>query len=173
MNFVQFWHNFITPIMFGSGNRQGVPFCTHAYVPETDPITGEEFHEREDHGHLLNVYYSTLPMSLVLTTFLMFSATENCHVHKRRKKSQHQPRALPRGSEISRNTTDNVCLEGDRKQSVRDAELMFNPNFLKWLVSKGYTAESEYVEAVLGWHHANEERGLSEEERSSLSKRFL
>ena len=37
-------------------NRQGVPFCTHAYVPETDPITGEEFHEREDHGHLLKVY---------------------------------------------------------------------------------------------------------------------
>ena len=37
-------------------NRQGVPFCTHAYVPETDPITGEEFHEREDHGHLLQVY---------------------------------------------------------------------------------------------------------------------
>ena len=33
-------------------------------------------------------------------------------------------------------------LRGDRKQSVRDAELMFNPNLLKWL---GYTAESEYV----------------------------
>ena len=64
-------------------------------------------------------------------------------------------------------------LRGDRKQSVRDAELMFNPNFLKWLVSKGYTAESEYVEAVLGWHRANDERGLSEEERSSLNKRFL
>ena len=54
-------------------------------------------------------------------------------------------------------------LRGDRKQSVRDAELMFNPNFLKWLVTKGYTAESEYVEAVLGWHHANNERGHSEE----------
>ena len=64
-------------------------------------------------------------------------------------------------------------LRGDRKQSVRDAELMFNPNFLKWLVSKGYTAESEYVEAVLGWHRANDERELSEEERSSLNKRFL
>ena len=64
-------------------------------------------------------------------------------------------------------------LRGDRKQSVRDAELIFNPNFLKWLVSKGYTAESEYVEAVLGWHRANDERGLSEEECSSLNKRFL
>ena len=52
-----------------------------------------------------------------------------------------------------------------RKQS---AELMFNPNLPKRLVSKCYTAESEYVEAVLGWHHANDERGLSEEECSSL-----
>ena len=33
-------------------------------------------------------------------------------------------------------------LRGDKKQSVRDAELMFNTNFLH--------EESEYVEAVLG-----------------------
>lgn len=61
-------------------------------------------------------------------------------------------------------------LRGDRKQSVRDAELMFNPNFLKWL---GYTAESEYVEVVLGWYRINDDRGLSKEERSSLNKQFL
>ena len=29
------------------------------------------------------------------------------------------------------------------------------------------------MEAVLGWHRANDERGLSEEERSSLNKCFL
>ena len=26
------------------------------YVPEMDPITGEEFHEMEDHNHPLKVY---------------------------------------------------------------------------------------------------------------------
>ena len=95
-------------------NRQGVPFCTHVYVPETDPVTGEEFHEREDHGHLLKVYILAVHICHmpILTSFLMFSTTENCHVHKRRKKSEHQPRALPRGSQISRNLVDNVCLEG-------------------------------------------------------------
>ena len=32
---------------------------------------------------------------------------------------------------------------------------------------------SRLVEAVLGWHRANDERGLAEEERSTLNKRFL
>lgn len=36
-------------------DNAGIPFCTHTYVPEVDPITGCEFHEREDHGHLLKV----------------------------------------------------------------------------------------------------------------------
>ena len=34
----------------------GVPFKTHMYVPEVNPITGEEFHEREDEGHVFKVY---------------------------------------------------------------------------------------------------------------------
>lgn len=32
---------------------QGINFQHHVYVPEVDVITGEEFHERADHGHLL------------------------------------------------------------------------------------------------------------------------
>ena len=34
---------------------KGVPFQTHAYVPETDLTTQLEFHEREDHNHVLKV----------------------------------------------------------------------------------------------------------------------
>ncbi len=37
-------------------DKQVVPFCTHACVPEKDPVTGNRFHEREDHAHLLKVY---------------------------------------------------------------------------------------------------------------------
>jgi len=37
-------------------DAKGVPFRFHAYVPECDPITKEEFHEREDHAHLLKVF---------------------------------------------------------------------------------------------------------------------
>ena len=34
---------------------RGVPFRTYIYVPETHPITGKEYHEREDFAHLLKV----------------------------------------------------------------------------------------------------------------------
>ena len=36
-------------------SKMGIPFRCHCYVPEMDPITGREFHEREDHTHLLKV----------------------------------------------------------------------------------------------------------------------
>ena len=42
--------------------EKGVPFSTHMYVPEIHPITGKEFHEREDFAHIMKVYmffYST------------------------------------------------------------------------------------------------------------------
>ena len=150
--------------------RQGVPFCTHAYVPETDPITGDEFHEREDHGHLLKVlatyYIATFASFEVLYFILQRIAMctregRNCSINL-----EHYHEAL----KYPETRLTMSILRGDRKQSVRDAELMFNPNFLKWLFSKGYKAEAEYVEAVLGWHRANDERGLAEEERSTLNK---
>ena len=59
---------------FCEWTRQGVPFCTHAYVPETDPITGDEFHEREDHGHLLKAlatYYIATFASFEVLYFIL------------------------------------------------------------------------------------------------------
>lgn len=38
-------------------DRKGVPFRTYFYVPEIHPITGVEFHEREDDAHVLKVQY--------------------------------------------------------------------------------------------------------------------
>lgn len=38
-------------------DASGVPFRTYLYVPETHPITGCEFHEREDFAHVLKVLY--------------------------------------------------------------------------------------------------------------------
>ena len=40
-------------------DRKGVPFKVHFYVPEVHPITGAEFHEREDDAHVLKVHYHT------------------------------------------------------------------------------------------------------------------
>ena len=36
-------------------DSKGVPFRTYLYVPEIHPITGKEFHEREDFAHVLKV----------------------------------------------------------------------------------------------------------------------
>ena len=36
-------------------NAEGVPFRSNLRVPETHPITGVKFCEREDHGHVLKV----------------------------------------------------------------------------------------------------------------------
>ena len=38
-------------------DKQGVPFRTYLYVPETHPETGEVFYEREDDAHLLKVFF--------------------------------------------------------------------------------------------------------------------
>ena len=37
---------------------QGIPFDRYIYVPEVHPITGKEFHEHEDEGHVLKVNYA-------------------------------------------------------------------------------------------------------------------
>ncbi len=37
-------------------DASGVPFRTYFYVPEIHPITGSEFHEREDFAHVHKVY---------------------------------------------------------------------------------------------------------------------
>ena len=34
---------------------KGVPFKDHMYVPEVHPVTGPEFCEREDEGHIFKV----------------------------------------------------------------------------------------------------------------------
>ena len=34
---------------------EGVPFCSHAYVPEDHPLTGVPFHEREDETYVFKV----------------------------------------------------------------------------------------------------------------------
>lgn len=36
-------------------DKNGVPFCKHLYVPEKHPITGVEFCEMEDEGHVFKV----------------------------------------------------------------------------------------------------------------------
>ena len=62
-------------------DANGVPFRLHAYVPECDPITKEEFHEREDHAHLLKVINKIMyNFKLQLTKYGLFPHRELQHV---------------------------------------------------------------------------------------------
>lgn len=49
-------------------DKKGVPFKIHFYVPEVHPITGAEFHEREDYALVLK--YNITCMYIALHTHL-------------------------------------------------------------------------------------------------------
>lgn len=66
-----------------------------------------------------------------------------------------------------------TSLAGLRKQSVQDAERMFSTQLADFMKRKGYTFEEKYVRVVCNWRRANDERGLSELERSHFNYDFL
>ena len=53
------------------------------------------------------------------------------------------------------------ALTGEWKQSVKDAERLFNGNLQEWFKFKGYYEEEKYVTVVRNWHRAADESGLT------------
>lgn len=53
-----------------SWDKKGVPFCSYLYVPETRPILGTEFHQREDEGHVFKVIIAVILQQCVMSTVL-------------------------------------------------------------------------------------------------------
>lgn len=66
-----------------------------------------------------------------------------------------------------------AALSGARKQSVQDAERLFSPEIVSFMVKKGYTFEANYIQVISNWRHAHDERGLSEIQRSRYNYQFL
>ena len=65
------------------------------------------------------------------------------------------------------------ALTGEWKQSVKDAERLFNGNLQEWFKLNGYHEEEKYVTVVRNWHRAADERGLSELQRSRFNYEML
>ena len=65
------------------------------------------------------------------------------------------------------------ALTGLRKQSVRDAELLFSANLASFMDNKGYTFEAKFIRTVLNWRRACDERGLSELQRCRYNYKML
>ena len=65
------------------------------------------------------------------------------------------------------------ALTGQRKQSVVDAERMFNPDLAEFMRRKGYAYEAQYIQTIWDWRRACDHRGLTELQRCRYNYRFL
>ena len=65
------------------------------------------------------------------------------------------------------------ALTGQRKQSVRDAEILFSEGVEKFMMSKGYTYEERFVCCIRNWRRACDERGLSSLQRCKFNYEML
>ena len=66
-----------------------------------------------------------------------------------------------------------AALTGQNKQSVRDAERLFSRGVLDFMKWKKYKFEEKFVQTVLNWRRASDERGLSELKRSHFNYDML
>ena len=65
------------------------------------------------------------------------------------------------------------ALTGQRKQSVRDAEIFFSEDVEKFMSKKGYKYEEMFVRTVRNWRHACDQRGLSSLKRCKFNYQLL
>ena len=65
------------------------------------------------------------------------------------------------------------ALTGQRKQSIRDVEILFSKNVEKFMETKGYTFEAKYIRTIRKWRLACDKRGLRQLERCRYSYEFL
>ena len=54
------------------------------------------------------------------------------------------------------------ALTGSRKQSVVDAECLFNPDLATFMEKKGYEYKAKYIRTIWNWQRATDECGLHE-----------
>ena len=124
--------------------REGIDFSMYLYIPEIDPSTGDVFHEREDHCHILKRIWKHTreggPDDMDVTAFDEAMRDPNTGL-------------------------THAALTGERKQSVADAERMLSYLVGKYLSDHGYEREAKYVETVAGWHEAADGRGINELQR--------
>ena len=127
-------------------------FRHHMYVPEVDPTTGAQHHERADHCHLLkrianhtrNANYQELDLDA-------FDAAMRDH----------------------RTGLTLAALIGARKQSVKDAELLLSFKVASFMEDKGHAVNAAFVRTVACWHEASDGRGLTQLQRCRYNYHML
>lgn len=75
---------------------------------------------------------------------------------------------LERFTEALYDPTTNLtypALTGQRKQSIRDVEVLFSTGVEDFMKQKGYEVEANYVRAIRQWRLACDQRGLTQLQR--------
>ena len=65
------------------------------------------------------------------------------------------------------------ALTGQRKQSVRDAEILFSEGVQNFMEKKKYDYEAKFIGAVRNWRRACDERGLTSLQRCKYNYQLL
>lgn len=65
------------------------------------------------------------------------------------------------------------AMIGTRKQSVTDVEQIFSSSVLDFMERKQYEVEARYVRVIRNWRQACDERGLSDDKRSTFNKDLI
>ncbi|XP_078618099.1 uncharacterized protein LOC144885838 [Branchiostoma floridae x Branchiostoma japonicum] len=123
---------------------EGVDFTKYLYIPEVDPITHQEHHDREDHNHILK------------------------RIAKHTREGKHEGIDVRKFQEAMDDGNTGLtfpALVGVRKQSVADPEKLLSHRVARFFRDKGYEAEAEFVQVVADWHEASDGRGLSQDQR--------
>ena len=64
-------------------------------------------------------------------------------------------------------------MTGQNKQFVRDAERLFGKGAMEFMNKKNYEFEEKFVQVVLNWRRASDERALGELQRSHYNYDML
>ena len=150
--------------------KQGQNFLIFAYQPEIDKVTGQPFHEREDHNHVLKVITPELINFCLLSLHLKqriashtrSGGPEGCHLER-----------LQEAMESPETCLTYVALSGQKKQKVEDAERIFSKSVAQYLRQRGYTNEVVYVQTVCNWHVASDGRAISQLKRCKYNYEML
>ena len=131
---------------------EGRDFAHHLYVPERDPITGKEHHERGDHNHILK---------------RIAGATRECRY------PLLDPEAFDKAMQDPDTGLSHAALTGQRPQSVEDAERLLSYHVASSMQKNGFDQEAEYILTVASWHEASDGRGLSQLDRCKSNHQML
>ena len=141
---------------------RGVPFSTYFYVPEVHPVLKTVFHEREDEGHVFKVGMFEFQV-IQLCTFITMQ-----RIGQSTRRGGPSNMKLERFNEALYDPTTKLtypALTGQRKQSIRDVEILFSEAVEKFMDKNGYQIEARYIRAVRHWRLACDQRGLSQLQR--------